>query len=58
MVSFSDEPFFAPHFFMTYTIAQQAKKQNIRFFMDGHDGDSAISHGYGLFPELLKKGNS
>lgn len=55
MVSFSDEPFFAPHFFMTYKIAQQATKQNIRFFMDGHDGDSAISHGYGLFPELLKR---
>jgi asparagine synthase (glutamine-hydrolysing) len=55
VAEFEDEPFYVPHFFMGYEILKNASKNKVRIFLDGHDGDSAISYGLGLFPELLKK---
>ena len=51
-----DEPFWAPHFFMGWNLMALAKKNGIRVMLDGHDGDSAVSHGTGLLPELLLSG--
>jgi asparagine synthase (glutamine-hydrolysing) len=51
-----DEPFFGPHFFMLKTIMQLAQNSGVRILLDGHDGDSAVSHGNGIFTELLLSG--
>lgn len=52
-----DEPFWAPHFFMAWQLIKQANRNGVRVLLDGHDGDSAVSHGYGLLPELLIQGH-
>lgn len=51
-----DEPFFLPHYFMMHNLLLMAKKNGVRIMLDGHDGDSAVSYGLGLFPELMLKG--
>lgn len=51
-----DEPFLAPHFFMIWELMVLARKAGVRILLDGHDGDSAVSHGSGLLPELLIHG--
>ncbi len=56
MSACSDEPFFAPHFFMPWNLLALARRQGISTLLDGHDGDAAISYGYTLFPELIRKG--
>lgn len=48
-----DEPFWAPHVFMGWELMAMARKEGVRILLDGHDGDSAVSHGSGLLPELL-----
>jgi len=55
-IQLEDEPFWAPHIFMGWELMAIAKQQGIRILLDGHDGDSAVSHGLGLFPELLFQG--
>ena len=52
-----DEPFFAPHSFMMHNLLPMVKHSGVRVMLDGHDGDSAVSYGLGLFPELLLKGH-
>lgn len=56
IVSQLDEPPPTPNIFMGYHNYKAAQLDNVRILFEGHDGDTAISHGYGLFPELLKKG--
>ncbi len=51
-----DEPFFAPHFFMVWNLMGIAEKKGIRVILDGHDGDSAVSHGEGLYNDLFIRG--
>lgn len=51
-----DEPFWAPHVFMSMALLPIARNAGIRVLLDGHDGDSAISHGYNLFAELALSG--
>lgn len=51
-----DEPFWAPHFFMLWELMSLAGKTGIRVMLDGHDGDSAVSYGYGLLSELFMRG--
>ena len=50
------EPFFMPHFFVNWHVMKTAKTQGIKIILSGHDGDSAVSYGYGLLPELARKG--
>lgn len=50
------EPFDAPHIFMQFNLLTLAQKHNIKIMLDGHDGDSAVSYGFGMFPELAAKG--
>ncbi|MBA3005396.1 MAG: lasso peptide isopeptide bond-forming cyclase [Proteobacteria bacterium] len=56
MVEWEDEPFFAPHFFMGLNLLQLMQGLGVRTLLDGHDGDSAVSYGYTLLPELARKG--
>ena len=53
---FCDEPFWAPGFFMGNELLEVAKQNGIRVLLDGHDGDSAVSYGYGLLSELFLQG--
>ncbi len=53
----SDEPFFGPHLFMIRELAILAAKKGVRVLLDGHDGDSAISHGTGVLSEYLLQGH-
>ncbi len=56
-VQTESEPFWAPHFFMGWELMTLAEKNGVRTLLDGHDGDSAVSHGTGLLPELLMGGH-
>ncbi len=51
-----DEPFEGPHFFTSWHLLHLVKEQNIQTLFDGHDGDSVLSLGVGLFPELAQSG--
>ena len=51
-----DEPFHAPHLFMQWHLLKHASVGGCRLMLDGHDGDTTISHGYGLLPELARSG--
>lgn len=51
-----DQPFAFPHFFLKWHLLQLARKQHIGVMLDGHDGDTAVSYGHGLLPELALQG--
>lgn len=53
----ADEPPFSPHFFMKWHLTCMSKNAGMRVMLDGHDGDSAVSYGIGLFRELALQGN-
>ncbi len=54
--NYSDEPFFGPHLFMISELASLSARKGVRVLLDGHDGDSAISHGTGVLPEYFLRG--
>jgi asparagine synthase (glutamine-hydrolysing) len=56
VMSYEDEPFFSPHFFMSWHLLHKAKQSGVKVLLDGHDGDSAVSYGHGLFPQLAMQG--
>ena len=56
MIWHQDEPFYAPHMFMQWHILGQASSSDCRVMLDGHDGDTTVSHGYGLLPEQARNG--
>ncbi len=52
-----DEAFFAPGLaMMTWGICQLARDRGVSVLLDGHDGDSTVSHGFGYLDELAKAG--
>jgi asparagine synthase (glutamine-hydrolysing) len=51
-----DEPFFAPGLFLSWQLYGAVHQQGIRILLDGHDGDSTVSHGYGYPGELAQEG--
>ena len=51
-----DEPFSIPNLFLFWNLLNTAQQQGIRVFLDGHDGDTTLSHGEGYFVELANKG--
>ncbi len=57
MCEIKDEPFFAPHFFSPWNLMIKAQCLGIGTLFDGHDGDTAISHGLGFLNELLLGGH-
>lgn len=56
VMDYEDEPFFSPHFFMGWHLNHQVRQKGIKVLLDGHDGDSAVSYGYGLLPQLAMQG--
>lgn len=50
-----DEAFFAPNWFMPWTIYRKAKEE-VRIILSGFDGDTTVSYGYGYLSELAKAG--
>jgi asparagine synthase (glutamine-hydrolysing) len=53
---YQDEAFYAPHWFMSWKIYGEVKKQGVRVVLDGFDGDTTVSHGYGYLNELAEAG--
>lgn len=51
-----DEAFFAPHWFMSWKIYGEVKKEGVRIILDGFDGDTTVSHGLGYLNELAEAG--
>lgn len=47
------EPWFAPHLFMTWDLLKCMQHSGVDLLLDGHDGDTVVSHGYGYFNELI-----
>jgi asparagine synthase (glutamine-hydrolysing) len=51
-----DEAFYAPNWSMTWTLYAKAKEEGIPILLDGFDGDTTVSDGYGYLSELAKAG--
>ncbi|MEL6494581.1 MAG: lasso peptide isopeptide bond-forming cyclase [Cyanobacteria bacterium J06623_7] len=52
-----DEAFFAPGFAgMTWGLCTLAKDRGIRILLNGNDGDSTVSHGFGYLHDLARQG--
>lgn len=47
-----DEPYSTPQFYLFSCIYRSIANSGISFLIDGHDGDSAVSHGFGILDEL------
>jgi asparagine synthase (glutamine-hydrolysing) len=47
-----DQPFFAPGLYLTWNLYAAARQQGVRILLDGHDGDTTVSHGYKYVDEL------
>lgn len=51
-----DEPLLAPNLYIHQGMYRTAQQQGVRVFLDGIDGDSAISHGWRYLTELTWRG--
>ena len=51
-----DEPFHSPHSFVSWHLMKLMQSKGLRVLLNGHDGDSALSYGNGLMPELAMQG--
>ncbi|NET04898.1 MAG: lasso peptide isopeptide bond-forming cyclase [Symploca sp. SIO2B6] len=51
-----EEPILAPNLYMHQGLYQCANQQGVRVFLDGIDGDSAVSHGWSYLTELTYTG--
>jgi asparagine synthase (glutamine-hydrolysing) len=51
-----DEAFYAPNWSMGWALNGAAQKQGVRILLDGFDGDTTVSHGYGYLSELAWAG--
>lgn len=51
-----DEPFFNPNLYLHRAMYKRASQSNQRVFLDGLDGDTVVSHGYELLPDLFVHG--
>jgi len=56
MLWHQDEPFYAPVWFMVWSLYRAAQSQGTRVLLDGFDGDTTVSHGYGYLTELAQAG--
>lgn len=52
-----DEPHVGPNLSMLWSLYGMAARQGVRVILDGHDGDSTVSHGYGRLRELAYGGH-
>ena len=51
-----DEPFAAPNLYLHRGMYAAAQAHGARIFLDGFDGDSAMSHGFGRLESLARAG--
>lgn len=51
-----EEPILAPNLYMHQGLYECANQQGVRVFLDGIDGDSAVSHGWSYLTELTYTG--
>lgn len=49
-----DEAFCAPNWFMNWPLYGEIQQQGVRIVLDGFDGDTTVSDGYGYLSELAK----
>jgi asparagine synthase (glutamine-hydrolysing) len=52
----TDQPFFAPGLHLTWQVYAATREQGVRVLLDGHDGDTVVSHGYQYVQELAAAG--
>ncbi|MEM9219181.1 MAG: lasso peptide isopeptide bond-forming cyclase [Cyanobacteria bacterium P01_F01_bin.150] len=57
ILNYEDEAFPGPNYFYPWHLCQTAKKEGIRVFLDGHDGDTVVSHGVDRLTELAQQKN-
>lgn len=50
-----DEPFAAPNLYLHCAMYRAAKASGARVFLDGFDGDTTVSHGFGRFNGLIDR---
>ena len=51
-----DEPHGAPNLYLHWAIFERASKAGVRVVLDGFDGDTAVSHGFGRLAGLTQRG--
>ncbi len=51
-----DAPFFNPNLYIHRGLYAQAREDGLQIFLDGIDGDTVVSHGYELLPQLFLSG--
>ncbi len=54
MLWHQDEAFYAPNWSMNWPIYEEARRQGVRVILDGYDGDTTVSDGYGYLTELAR----
>ena len=52
-----DEPFSAPNLYLHWGMYEAANARGVRVLLDGFDGDSAVSHGFGRLTGLARTNN-
>ena len=52
-----DEPHAAPNLYLHWGMFEAARGAGVRVFLDGFDGDSAVSHGFGRLTGLTRAGD-
>jgi asparagine synthase (glutamine-hydrolysing) len=51
-----DEPFSAPNLYLHWGMYEAASESGVKVLLDGFDGDSAVSHGFGRLTGLARAG--
>lgn len=51
-----DQPFHFPNLYVFWALAQEAQRQGSGVMLDGMDGDTTVSHGMEILPDLLRRG--
>jgi asparagine synthase (glutamine-hydrolysing) len=55
LIDLNDEPYMALNQFLHRAVYTRASELGLRVILDGVDGDTTISHGYQILPELLTR---
>ena len=51
-----DEPYSAPNLYLHWGMFEAASETGVRVLLDGFDGDTAVSHGFGRLTSLARAG--
>ncbi len=55
--SYQDQPPFGPNSAMIWSLYETVGKENVRVLLDGHDGDTTVSHGERYLHEVARAGH-